>query len=222
MDDKDPTYYDNINPDLYNAVPDDAETVLEVGCGAGRLGMEIKKRLPGCRYYGIEIDAKSAAVAATRLDMVLCGAVEGIDTSFLQGQVDRIIYGDVLEHLVDPWKVIKAHRALLKPDGRMIACIPNVQHWSVVASLMQGNWDYRDSGLLDVTHLRFFTLPGILSLFERAEMKVDSVIGRIPDAQSADVFFQAVEPVLGSINVDPAAFRERTRIFQYVVQAALP
>ena len=111
---------------------------------------------PGSAYYGIEIDAAASAVAASRLDRVLCGSVETVDLGFLRNSVDCIVYGDVLEHLIDPWSVLKNHRTLLKNDGRMIACIPNIQHWAVITNLLHGHWPYQTDGLLDITHLRFF------------------------------------------------------------------
>jgi SAM-dependent methyltransferase len=219
MDTKNPAYYDNINLDLLNAIPSECRLVLEVGCGAGRLGMEFKERHSDCLYYGIEIDARSAAIAAERLDLVLCGSVESIDLEFLHGRVDCIVYGDVLEHLIDPWAVIKNHRALLSGNGRMLACIPNIQHWSVLSSLMQGQWAYHTDGLLDVTHLRFFTLASIVALFEAAELKIDSLIGRIIDQERAESFFEKIQPALASLSVNESSFREQSRIFQYVVQA---
>ncbi len=129
MDSKTPEYYDNINLDLLNGIPLTSQRVLEIGCGAGRLGMEFKKRNPGSSYFGVEIEAPAAAIAASRLDMVLCGSVETIDLGFLNGSLDCIVYGDVLEHLGDPWAVLKSHRALLRggrSDARLYSQYPTL------------------------------------------------------------------------------------------------
>jgi 2-polyprenyl-3-methyl-5-hydroxy-6-metoxy-1,4-benzoquinol methylase len=219
MDVKNPAYYDNINLDLLNAIPAGAELVLEIGCGAGRLGMAYKQQNPESRYYGVEIEAAAASTAAERLDMVLCGSVDSVDLSFLEGRVDCIVYGDVLEHLVDPWAVLKCHRTLLKPTGKMAACIPNIQHWSILAGLLQGSWAYHTDGLLDVTHLRFFTLSSIVSLFEGAGMTVENMIGRIIDADRAEAFFSRIQPSLAGMGIEENRFREQSRIFQYIVHA---
>ncbi len=219
MDSKTPEYYDNINLDLLNGIPLTSQRVLEIGCGPGRLGMEFKKRNPGSSYFGVEIEAPAAAIAASRLDMVLCGSVETIDLGFLNGSLDCIVYGDVLEHLGDPWAVLKSHRALLREGGRMLACIPNIQHWSVIASLMRGHWTYSSDGLLDITHLRFFTLGSIVALFESAGMKIDNVIGRILQKENADAFLENVKPALINLAIDEARFRECASVFQYIVHA---
>ena len=82
----------------------------------------------------------------------------------LSEQYDAFIYGGVIEHLIDPVQSMPRHLELLKPGGEMIACIPNVQHWTIVKDLLQGNWDYRNAGLMDNTHLRFFTRKSIRKL----------------------------------------------------------
>ena len=74
--------------------------------------------------------------------------------------MDCLVFGDVLEHLVDPWAVLARLARLVCDGGQILACIPNVQHYSVIVSLLRGKWDYQDEGLLDRTHLRFFTLVG--------------------------------------------------------------
>jgi len=221
MERNEPAYYDNLNTDLLEAIPANCQLVLEVGCGAGRLGLEYKKKTPGCAYYGVEIDSPSAAIAGTRLDMALCGSIEQIDLSFLNGKADCIVYGDVLEHLIDPWAVLRAHRRLLKPGGKMVACIPNSQHWSMLMSLLGGNWTYQENGLLDRTHLRFFTLRTISDLFAQAGMSLDSVVGRNIEQEFAATFFAALCPVLPGLGIDPGAFREQANVFQYVVTASM-
>jgi SAM-dependent methyltransferase len=214
-----PAYYDNLNTGVLDAIPAGASTVLEIGCGAGRLGSEYKKRHPEARYYGVEIDAQAAAIAGTRLDMALCGSIEKIDLGFLTGEVDCIVYADVLEHLIDPWRVVADHRALLKNGGVMIACIPNIQHWGVLRGLLAGQWTYQDNGLLDRTHLRFFTANSIHAMFTGAGLQVESIIGRNLDPAPAEPFFQALAPVLPALGVDPDAFHQQANVFQYLVTA---
>ena len=220
MERNEPAYYDNLNTGLLEAIPPGAELVLEIGCGAGRLGLEYKKNNPGSLYYGVEIDAAAAAVAGTRLDMALCGSIEAIDLSFLAGKVDCIVYGDVLEHLIDPWKVLKDHSALLKESGKVAACIPNSQHWSIVMGLLAGNWTYQDNGLLDRTHLRFFTLRSIHEMFDGAGLAIESMVGRMIGHDAAQSFFDKICPILPELGLNPEAFRQQANVFQYLVKAS--
>lgn len=215
-----PEYYDHFNADLMAAIPPAAGTVLEIGCGAGRLGSVYKERNPASRYIGVELDASAAAVAAGRLDLVLCGAIEALDLDFLNGQADCIVYGDVLEHLIDPWAVLKRHVALLSPGGRMVASIPNVQNWSIIVDLLRGDWTYRDSGLMDRTHVRFFTLNSIAAMFEGAGMVVEGLAAVVVEQPSATILAEAMRPVLERIGADFDAFHQRSSVFQYLVTAA--
>jgi SAM-dependent methyltransferase len=220
MDRNHPAYYDNLNEGLLESIPPEAGLVLEIGCGAGRLGMEYKKRNPAGLYYGVEIDAPAAAVAATRLDMALCGSIETLDFSFLAGKLDCVVYGDVLEHLIDPWSVVKKHAALLAPSGKIVACIPNGQHWTILAGLMAGQWTYQENGLMDRTHLRFFTLQSISSMFEGAGLAIEKVIGRTVESDRAAPFFETLGPALKGLGVDPQTFRQQANVFQYLVTAS--
>jgi len=214
-----PGYYDNLNTGVLEAIPADAGLVIEFGCGAGRLGMEFKKQHPGCRYYGVELNAQAAAIAGTRLDMALCGSAEDADLSFVTGQAECLVYADVLEHLVDPWNTLKRHADLLKPGGSVVACIPNIQHWSIIASLMGGSWAYQDNGLMDRTHLRFFTLASIHEMFAGAGLTVDNVTGRVLEHPQGPAYLDALGQSALALGIDAAAFREQANVFQYLVQA---
>lgn len=149
-----------------------AGRALDVGCAGGLLGSALMKH--GWTVYGVEPEAEIAGRASTRLHKVFCetfpssGVHEG-------APYDAIVFGDSLEHMQDPWDALSVAVDLLSDDGVLFASVPNVSHLSVVRGLLRGRWQYAESGLLDSTHLRFFT-P---SSFEEALQAVGlEVFGR--------------------------------------------
>lgn len=167
------TYFAGARQDLMALVPKDAKRILDVGCGAGRLGQALKA--DGGRYVaGIELHEASAALAADVLDHVVCGSVMEVKMEELgpPHSFDCIIFGDILEHLLDPWETLRRFSTLLAPNGVVISSIPNIGHISVVVGLLRGRWEYGERGLLDRTHLRFFTYRSIQQLFQQAGLKI--------------------------------------------------
>lgn len=216
-----PDYYNRVNPDLLAALPPGLGTVVEVGCGAGALGAAYKSANPGCRWHGIELMAEPAAVAATRLDAVRIADVDAADPTadVCPDPVDCFVYGDVLEHLRDPWALVTRHAAMLSPTGLMVACIPNVQHWTIVESLLRGRWDYADEGLMDRTHIRWFTLDGMASLFQRAGLHAYDAKPRIFGHEAHAAFLQRMQSVTAALGLDAPSFAMRTGAIQFVVRA---
>jgi glycosyltransferase involved in cell wall biosynthesis/2-polyprenyl-3-methyl-5-hydroxy-6-metoxy-1,4-benzoquinol methylase len=168
----DPSYYNFVRPELLALVPHDARRVLEIGCGAGRLGEALKAR-QACGVTGIELNPAAAEEAQLRLDRVVMADVESLDPDFQAGQFDCIVCGDVLEHLRDPARLLRRLHEWLSPDGCLVASIPNVAHRSVLAQLLRGDWNYEPAGLLDATHLRFFTRRSVEKLFYRSRFDVE-------------------------------------------------
>jgi 2-polyprenyl-3-methyl-5-hydroxy-6-metoxy-1,4-benzoquinol methylase len=144
------------------------KTVLDVGCATGYLARALVER--GCTVSGFERDPEAAAVASGFLDKLVVGDLETVDLgeAFGGGSYDAIVFGDVLEHLRDPLPVLRQAKTLLAPGGSVVASIPNVAHGSVRLALLQGRFDYRPLGLLDETHLRFFTRASIERLLRLA------------------------------------------------------
>ena len=158
-----PKYYMNVRHDVLSLVPDDATCVLEVGCGGGMTGNELKKNSLTF-VAGIELDPLAASHARKVLDDVVEGNIELIDLPYEEKSFDCILFADVLEHLVEPLAVLKKTRKLLKPGGTVVASLPNVQYLGLIHHLIEGNWTYQDEGILDRTNLRFFTYLEIRKL----------------------------------------------------------
>ena len=162
-------YDDQPRMEVIGLIDKPPERVLEIGCGAGATGLAIKQKYPGTIYIGVEIDEKAAQKAGACLDRVICGDIEKMvpgDLDLPGGSVDLVIGNDVLEHLYNPWKALHTLYDCLGAGGRIIASIPNVQNLGVVMNLIGGNWTYAPHGLLDATHIRFFTLREIQRMFE--------------------------------------------------------
>lgn len=133
------------------------KNVLETGCSTGFLSRLIAA--DGPRVVGIEVDKEAAEIAAQNCQRVLsCNLnfpewVNAVDERF-----DLVTFGDVLEHLNNPLAVLRQTRDLLAPKGRVLICLPNIAHWTIRAKLLAGSFRYESMGILDFTHMRFFTL----------------------------------------------------------------
>ena len=156
--------------DILPFVPHGLRKVLDVGCAKGLMG-EMIKRERGCRVFGAEINRKAARIAMDRLDEVFCVDIEKSDLPF-NGELDAVIFADIIEHLFDPWSVLERARKWLKPDGIVIASIPNTGHYSVILDLLRGRWDYLPFGHLCISHIRFFTRISIEDMFRRSGYSV--------------------------------------------------
>jgi 2-polyprenyl-3-methyl-5-hydroxy-6-metoxy-1,4-benzoquinol methylase len=143
--------------------------VLDVGCSAGVLARELVAR--GAVVDGIELDPVAASEAATVCRRVLVGDVENLELPN-EGGYDVILVADLIEHLREPVKLLARLRPLLKPEGLLLLTTPNVANWSVRLRLLAGRWDYSERGLLDRTHLRFFTRRTLIAALRDAGYRV--------------------------------------------------
>jgi SAM-dependent methyltransferase len=163
-------YYDQERPEVAALVPPECRRVLEIGCGCGGLGRLLKER--GHHVTGIELVPAAADEARRRLDHVLTADVEVDGLPFPPDSFDAIVCADVLEHLVDPWRVLRQAAGVLAPGGVVVASIPNLQNGDVLWRLARGRWEYRERGITDFGHLRFFTLHTIRGLFAQAGLEL--------------------------------------------------
>ena len=185
-------YPDHANPDLLERIPLSAGVVLDVGCNTGALGAAYRRLNPRARLLGIESDPAAAELAAQRLDQVAVVDVEQDPMPFaLDRPIDCIVYGDMLEHLRDPWPVIRRQAEALSDDGTILICVPNMEHWSFADRLLRGTWKYEPNGLLDETHLRWFSLETMREGLEAAGLVPHDVAPRVFDAAKAQEFADA-------------------------------
>jgi SAM-dependent methyltransferase len=214
-------YYGNVNPDLLAKIPVTAKRVLEVGCGSARLGEAFKARSPQSQYYGIELFESAAKEAALVLDGVICANIEQDITVALNlsQSFDTLVFGDVLEHLQDPWKVLTELRQFIEPGGSCIACIANIGHWSVISGLLQGRWDYANAGLLDRRHLRLFTLDSALQMFQKAGWTVVDAAPRNIQVVGAEEALKALLPAAKELGVDALKAKANMSAVQWIIRA---
>jgi len=161
--------------DILSLIPNNVSKVLDVGCSTGVLGEQVKWRNNNAEVIGIEENEQMAKVAKEKLDRVIKGDVEKTNlTDYLvHNYFDCIIFSDILEHLKNPGGILKSATSFLSTDGVLIASIPNVRHYTTIISLLfRGYWPYRERGIHDKTHLRFFTLRNIEELFHHANLKI--------------------------------------------------
>ncbi len=158
-------------------IPAGVKNVLDVGCGTGNFGVLLKSAL-GCTVWGIEPDVASAKEAGTRLDHAI-NDVFGPSIKDMQlPKFDCIFFNDVLEHLTEPWEALLLAKDLLNSGGCIVASIPNVRWYPVVLQLLRyKDFKYENAGVMDKTHLRFFTQKSMVRMFEEAGFSVKTIKG---------------------------------------------
>jgi 2-polyprenyl-3-methyl-5-hydroxy-6-metoxy-1,4-benzoquinol methylase len=193
--------------------------VLEVGCANGYITKVLAER--GCTVVGIELDAEAAAVAEKWAERVVVGDLDGRTLwEELDGeQFDAITFGDVLEHLRDPLAALRSAVRYLKPSGIVAISVPNVAHGDVRMALLQGKFPYSPWGLLDHTHVRFFTKESLRAMVKEAGLvTVETRRKVVPLFQTElDLSRESIDPAtVGSILEDPEA-----ETYQFVIKAVL-
>jgi 2-polyprenyl-3-methyl-5-hydroxy-6-metoxy-1,4-benzoquinol methylase len=159
--------------DMVQSLGRQSLNILDVGCSGGYLGLKLKSA--GHRVSGVEMDPVAAQHAKTLLDEVYCGTVQDFFAQNPNGKYDVILYGDVLEHIGEPSEVLQLTKQHLHVNGRLIASVPNVSHIGMRWMLALGQWNYEDWGIMDRTHLRFFTRSSLLALLSESDFSVESI-----------------------------------------------
>jgi len=216
-----PQYFRNVRDDIVSLVPGDANDILDIGCAAGMTGNKLKQK-PGVYVAGVELDQRAAEEAKKVLDDVVEGNIETLELPFGEKRFDCILFADVLEHLVDPLGVLKKTRKFLNTNGTIIASIPNVQYLGLVNQLVEGYWTYQDEGILDRTHLRFFTYHEIIKLFDEAGYIISNVNETL-DPQYTNIKNKTTTLNLGRLTIRDLSADELKKFFvyQYKITAKL-
>jgi 2-polyprenyl-3-methyl-5-hydroxy-6-metoxy-1,4-benzoquinol methylase len=194
--------------------------ILDLGCSEGYLGEYLKSF--GHTVVGVEINKVAADRASKVLDRVFCGSILKYFSYDIYSRFDIIILGDVLEHTENPREILEVCQGRLLSDGLIIISLPNVSHFAVRAMLLDGRWDYSDLGILDKTHLRFFTKESALRLFNESGLLVRDIKSvRLPTQLAANMCGLTLRPELVSIVENTPGSQDDGEVFQYVFKLAV-
>lgn len=165
---KDADYYNWEKNRIAELISEGANKILDIGCASGRLGKKLRELNKAEELIGIEIYQPAAEEASLYYNKIFQDDIESFELPF-EKYFDYVICGDILEHLRDPWKMVERIHGWLKPGGSLIASIPNIRYWQILTDLILfGKWEYVDAGILDNTHLRFFTRKSFNKLLQDA------------------------------------------------------
>ena len=172
--DKENDYFSQVRSEIEDLLPNYSEKTLDIGCGDGAT-LEWVKATKRCeKTYGIEISESSYLKAKKILDETLNINIEKEKNFFMKKKFDLILVLDVIEHLIDPWKFLNLIKSRLNEGGSIIISVPNIRHYSILKDLIFfGNWEYCQSGILDRTHLRFFTKKSLKKIFKKEKLNIE-------------------------------------------------
>lgn len=174
--DKPQGYFAGARADFVARLPRDPSTsILEIGCGTGATGALALAQKRCSRYVGVELFESAAAEARKVLTEVVTGNVETLSFDWQPAAFDALILSEVLEHLVEPGRVLRDLSRYVRPGGIVMASSPNISHWRVIRELIAGRFNLTDRGVFDRTHLRWFTPATFAQMFEDAGFKIEWV-----------------------------------------------
>lgn len=200
-------YYSSLRPEMAALLPSPVGRMLDVGCGTGLFAESLKANGLAKEVWGVEISADVGKVAAAKLDKVLVGDIADLMCEFPLASFDAVYFNDSLEHMVDPFTVLRDIKKYVKPGGFILVSLPNVRYIRNLFELVfKKDWVYRDHGVLDRTHLRFFTKKSAARMFEEAGLRVEVVRGIQPSRKW----------YMPLLNILTAGWFEDTLYLQYI------
>ncbi len=173
-------YYSNERPDMLKYIPSEARKILEFGCGQGNFSKLLMDK-PEVETWGIEINPDAARKAEENLTKVIFTDALDALPEIPDNYFDCVIFFDILEHLADPYTLLSQVKEKLTKNGLIVASVPNVRYYrTFVKYVFGGNWEYKSHGILDKTHLRFFTYKSICNMFKSIEFEIIKIVGIHP------------------------------------------
>jgi len=193
--------------------------VVEVGCMRGTLAAKYFETHPDVDWTGVDIDEDNVAIARDVCGTAILADIEKLDDARFQafGAADAWVFGDVLEHLRDPWSVLRRVRNQLSDQGVVIACIPNSQHWSFQVRVNAGLMQYQDDGLFDRTHLRFFSRMTMIEMFQSTGYALQAVIARNLAFPGQEKYLPHIRALAQASGADPDQAERDALAFQFVL-----
>jgi len=194
------------------------QRLIDVGCARGHLSSALARQ--GWRVTGVEYDASDAAIAKETGIQVIVGSAEEA-LSNIEGKFDVIVFADVLEHFVHPLDVLTMATSLLAPNGRIIISIPNVAHLSVRLQLLLGSFTYTDRGILDRTHLHFYTKKTLKEMISQAGLHITHMGATPAPIEEVLPVLRTISPLRGllELNALTAKLWKSALAYQYIVVA---
>jgi methionine biosynthesis protein MetW len=182
-------YYQGNRKEMLRYIPKDVTRTLEFGCGSGLFSEFLKHELKA-ECWGVEINEKSAEIASTKLDKVIKSDANESLALLPDGGFDCVILNDVLEHLQNPFSLLENLKSKLSNKGVVVLSVPNVRFWNHLrAYVWRGEWDYKDAGILDNTHLRFFTYKSLIKMFRNFGYEIITMEGLNPTHNTKFIIF---------------------------------
>ena len=206
--------------DLLPRIPMSAQTVLDVGCGDGALAAAFRRLNPRARLLGIEVDQRAADLAARHLDEISTQDVEIEPLPFaVSCGIDCIIYNDILQHLRDPWALVRHHAAALSPNGIILICVPNNEYWRLTERRLRGTWDDVATTRQICPNGEWSNLGGLQENLRRTGLTVCDVTMREPDIDAARQFCDALAPSLSALGIDATDYACRAAASHLICRA---
>jgi len=171
------SYYETERPEMLELIPEGSSKTIEFGCANGIFSQGVKKKFR-TESWGVDIDKESVERANNVLDKVILGEAFGALEKLPENYFDLVVCNDFLEHIVDPINFLKALRPYVTKSAILICSLPNVRYWKNVSELLfEKDWRYREEGILDSTHLRFFTKKSMVRMLEESGLTIDLIKG---------------------------------------------
>lgn len=165
-------YYNFIKFWMIAYIPKGPNAILDLGCATGLLGRELRKLNKAAELVGVEIFKDAAVEAEKYYDKIHYGDIEQLSLNY-EEHFDFVICGDILEHLRDPWGMLLKIHGWLNDDGTILVSIPNIRNWHILKDLMlHDEFEYKDAGILDITHLRYYTRKSFINDLERHSFEI--------------------------------------------------